>query len=147
MPRTRWKVGELAERTGVSVRTLHYYEELGLLTPSDRTPSGHRLYTADDVARLQQIRSLQQLGLSLDEVGACLRGRDYSPLGVVERHLAQAREQLEAHRRLCQRLEMLAGRLREEGPVGAEESLRTIEVMTMLEKYYTPEQLEELKAR
>ena len=39
-----WKVGELAEQTGVSVRTLHYYDEIGLLSPSERTGSGHRLH-------------------------------------------------------------------------------------------------------
>ena len=58
-----WKVGELAERTGLSVRTLHYYDEIGLLSPSRRTAAGHRLYTAGDVVRLQQIRSLKQPGL------------------------------------------------------------------------------------
>ena len=44
-----WKVGELAEQTGVSVRTLHYYDEIGLLSPSQRTGSGHRLYDAADL--------------------------------------------------------------------------------------------------
>ena len=60
-----WKVGELAARTGLSVRTLHYYDEVGLLPPSCRTDGGHRLYTAGDVVRLQQIRSLRALGFTL----------------------------------------------------------------------------------
>ena len=45
----------MARRTGVSVRTLHYYEEIGLVKPSDRTRSGHRLYAPSDIARLQQV--------------------------------------------------------------------------------------------
>ncbi len=53
------KVGELARRTGLTVRTLHHYDEIGLLKPSLHTESGHRLYTADDVARLQQVLSLR----------------------------------------------------------------------------------------
>ena len=54
MPKQCWKVGELAARTGLTVRTLHHYDAIGLLSPSDRTESmhgsGHRLYTADDPA-------------------------------------------------------------------------------------------------
>ncbi len=54
-----WKVGEVAQRTGVSVRTLHHYHEIGLLTPSFHAPGSHRLYSAADVTRLQQIQSLR----------------------------------------------------------------------------------------
>ena len=53
------KVGELARRTGLTVRTLHHYDEIGLLRPSLHTDSGHRLYTGRDVARLQQVLSLR----------------------------------------------------------------------------------------
>ena len=56
------KVGDLARRTGLTVRTLHHYDEIGLLKPSLHTESGHRLYTGRDVARLQQVLSLRQLG-------------------------------------------------------------------------------------
>ena len=52
-----WKVGALAELTGLTVRALHHYDHIGLLTPSGRSSSGHRLYNADDVARLYRIRS------------------------------------------------------------------------------------------
>ena len=49
-----WKVGELAKRTGLSVRTLHHYDEIGLLSPSGRTQTGHRLYSTEDVLRLSR---------------------------------------------------------------------------------------------
>ena len=65
---THWKVGELAAHTGLSVRALHHYDEIGLLSPSARTPSGHRLYAHADVERLQQVQSLRSMGMSLDEV-------------------------------------------------------------------------------
>src|ERR1043165_2969683 len=68
-----WKVGQLAKRTGISVRTLHPYDQIGLLTPSHRTESGHRLYDRDDVVRLQQIVMLRQLGFALEEIAAALR--------------------------------------------------------------------------
>ena len=68
MQPTAMKVGELAKRTGVSVRTLHYYDEIGLLSPSHRSEAGYRLYSAEDIARLQQIKSLRQLGFRLEEI-------------------------------------------------------------------------------
>ena len=77
---TALKVGELAKRTGLTIRTLHHYDEIGLLKPSGHTESGHRLYTADDIARLQQVISLRQLGFSLEEVRDCLDRPDFSPL-------------------------------------------------------------------
>ncbi len=51
-PEQAWKVGTLAKATGLTVRALHHYDHIGLLSPSRRTAAGHRLYTADDVARL-----------------------------------------------------------------------------------------------
>ncbi len=73
------KVGELAKRTGLTVRTLHHYDEIGLLKPSLKTESGHRLYTGRDVARLQQVLSLRQLGFSLEQVRDCLDRPGFSP--------------------------------------------------------------------
>src|SRR5690606_38504681 len=66
-----WTVGELAQQAGVSVRALHHYDELGLLTP-ERTQAGHRRYTEAHLRRLTQIVSLRSLGLSLEEIGLCL---------------------------------------------------------------------------
>jgi DNA-binding transcriptional MerR regulator len=145
--RPPWKVGDLARQTGLSVRTLHYYDEIGLLVPSHHTGSGHRLYTARDVARLQQIKSLRQLGFSLEEVGQCLGRADFSPLQVVEMHLERLRRQMALEEALCGRLEAIAAHLRSAEEVSAEEFLNTIEGMTVVEKYYTPEQLEEFKER
>src|SRR5215217_3037827 len=99
------KVGELARRTGLTVRTLHHYDAIGLLKPSLHTESRHRLYTAGDVARLQQVLSLRQLGFSLEEVRACLDRPGFSPLEVVRLHLGRLREQIELQRKLCERLE------------------------------------------
>ncbi|MGN6810331.1 MAG: MerR family transcriptional regulator [Thermomicrobiales bacterium] len=69
-----YRTGQFAHRTAVSVRTLRFYDKVGLLTPSRRTPAGYRLYTDGDLARLQQILALKFLGFSLDEIKALLRG-------------------------------------------------------------------------
>lgn len=67
-------VGQVAETFGVTVRTLHHYDEIGLLTPSTRTRAGYRLYTAADLERLATIVTYRRLGLPLGEVAALLRG-------------------------------------------------------------------------
>jgi DNA-binding transcriptional MerR regulator len=145
------KVGELARRTGLTVRALHHYDAIGLLTPSWHTEAGYRLYTADDIGRLQQILSLRQLGFSLDDIRACLDRPGFSPLEVIGVHIARLREQIDLQRQLCERLERLAVRLSTAGKVSADEFLQTIEEMTMLEtmqeKYFTAEQLRFIKER
>jgi MerR family transcriptional regulator, thiopeptide resistance regulator len=142
-----WKVGELANRTGITVRTLHHYDEIGLLTPSERSRSGYRLYTERDIVRLQQILSLRHLGFSLEEIRTCLDEAEYTPLQVVELHLARVKERIEEQQRLRARLEALAAHLRSAEPISAEEFIQTMEMTTMFEKYYTAEQLEELEER
>ena len=145
---TAMKVGELAKRTGVSVRTLHYYDEMGLLSPSQRSEAGYRLYSAEDIARLQQMKSLRQLGFRLEEIREWLNRPGCSPQEVIELHLHRLREQIALQRRLCERLETLASGLRlAEAEISVEEFIEAIEVMNMVEKYYTPEQLAWLKER
>src|SRR5688500_7650635 len=101
------KVGELARRTGLTIRTLHHYDDLGLVKPSGHTESGHRLYTAEDVARLQRVVSLRQLGFSLEEIGGCLDRPGFSALEVIRLHVARLREQIDLQQKLCARLEAL----------------------------------------
>jgi DNA-binding transcriptional MerR regulator len=141
------KVGELARRTGLSVRALHHYDEIGLLSPSHRSESGYRLYTEADVMRLQQIRSLRTLGFSLAAAGEFLGRSDVTPDRVLRLHIAHLQEQIAAQQGLRSRLERVAGRWRSDEKVPTEEFLQIIEETTMFEKYYTPEQMAALKAR
>ncbi len=67
-----YTVGAVAELAGVSVRTLHHYDEIGLLAPSERSPAGYRLYAPEDLRRLQQILYYRELGFGLDEITAIL---------------------------------------------------------------------------
>ena len=70
----RRRVGELAAATGLTVRTLHHFDEIGLLRPGERSSAGHRLYTADDVRRLHHILTLRHLGMPLADIAAALDG-------------------------------------------------------------------------
>lgn len=142
-----WKVGELAKQTGLTVRALHHYDEIGLLAPSRRSASGYRLYDGDDIARLLQILSLRQLGFSLDEIRDSLAKPGLSLPRVLELHIARLRDGIELQRKLCSRLEKMAERLRSSEVVSVEEFLETMEVMNMFEKYYTQEQLQQLEER
>jgi MerR family transcriptional regulator, thiopeptide resistance regulator len=142
-----WKVGELARQTGLTVRTLRYYDEIGLLTPSHRTEAGYRLYTVHDIVRLQQIRSLRQLGFSLEEIQDWLDRPDFAPQRAIRLHIQRLQEQIELQRALCRRLEALNEWLNAAEEISAGELIQTIKGMTMYEKYYTEEQMAELKAR
>lgn len=146
--RMTWKVGQLAKRTGVSVRTLHYYEEIGLLSPTQRTDSGHRLYTPADVRRLHQIRSLRHIGFTLTEIHGCFARATFSPRQVIEVHMRQLDEQIDRLRTLHGHLGQLMLHIGQTGDMGIDAFLHTLEEMTMSEKtYYTAEQAAYLKAR
>lgn len=71
---TTFSVGQVADRFDVTVRTLHHYDEIGLLVPSERSRAGYRLYTHEDLVRLQQIVVYRRLGFPLEEVAALLAG-------------------------------------------------------------------------
>lgn len=141
------KVGQLARLTGLTTRTLHHYEEIGLLIPSGRSEAGYRLYDRDDVERLQRIVLLRRLGFSLAGIAACLDGTGYELRQIVNLHIEQVREQIASGRRVLDRLQVLSRQLEEGRQVSVDELIQTIEVMTMHEKYYSPEQLESLRRR
>lgn len=80
------RVGDLAARTGLSVRALHHYEEIGLLPAPERSAAGHRLYGAPTVERLYRIGRLRRLGLSLEQVGRILDDPEWDLEDELRRH-------------------------------------------------------------
>ena len=70
------QIGEVAERTGLSLRTIRYYEEMRLVVPSGRTTGGFRLYTEHDIDRLELVKRLKVLDLSLESTTDMLAARD-----------------------------------------------------------------------
>src|ERR1035441_4679222 len=69
-----WRIGEVATATGLTVRALHHYDQIGLVVPSARTSGGHRLYTSADLMLLYQVTAMRKQGLSLEQVGSLLAG-------------------------------------------------------------------------
>src|ERR1700754_2408030 len=98
-------VGELAAQTGLTVRTLHHYDEIGLARPSQRTAAGHRRYTDPDVRRLHRVVALRGFGFTLAEIGALLDATEPDPRELVRRQLDQANEQIARTTRLRDRLD------------------------------------------
>jgi len=129
----QWKVGELARATGLTVRALHHYDELGLLVPSERTSAGYRLYGQRDVRRLYRIVALRRLGLRLGET--------------VARQIEAVDRQLEDLRRVRDRLVAISDLLDRQEKPSIDQLTRTMEAMGVHEKYYTSEQLEQLRQR
>jgi DNA-binding transcriptional MerR regulator len=142
----QYRVGELARVAGVTVRTLHHYDELGLLRPSERTGGGHRLYTTADVERLYRLLALRSLGLPLEEIGTLLDDGAGGVAATVRRHLETVERQTRALQALRTRLTRLLAAL-EAGRGTSDEILEALEAMSMFEKYYTPEQLQQLEER
>ena len=141
-------VGELARRTGLSVRALHHYDEVGLLVPSARTGAGHRRYAAGDVRRLARIVALRGLGLGLAEIRAALDGGPRDAMAAIRERLELLERELEEAGRLRDRLaRILDGLGTRDVPPSADDLIDAIEVMTMLEEHWGPEALEKIHAR
>jgi DNA-binding transcriptional MerR regulator len=141
----QWKIGELARIAGLTVRALHHYDSVGLLRPSERTSGGHRLYSEADVQRLYRLLALRGVGLPLEEIGPLLDREDGLP-DTVRRHLGRVEQQLSALEELRLRLTRLLASF-DGGEVSTQRFLDAMEAMTMVEKYYTPEQLQQLEER
>jgi DNA-binding transcriptional MerR regulator len=139
----RWKVGELAEATGLTVRALHHFDEVGLLRPAARSAAGHRLYTSADVRRLYRIIALRQLGLPLREIARALDG----DLGdAVRAQLDHVEQVIAVHRHLRLRLGALLRAIEREREPSIDQLLATMEAV-MRGSHFTPEQLERARRR
>lgn len=138
------QAGELARRTGVTVRTLHYYHSIGLLAPSARSDAGYRLYSRQDIRRLHQIQALKRLGVPLAEIGALLSDNGLSLAQIVAQQLEALDRQLTQMQQLRQRLGQLQQQLAQGGEPELTDWLTTLEMMTMYDSYFTAEELTQL---
>ena len=140
-------VGDLANASGLTVRTLHHWDALGVLVPAERSEAGYRRYGPGEVARMYRILALRRLGLSLEEIAGVLNREGPDLAGAVRAHLARVEESLEVQERLRDRLVRILDALNGDAGPSLDQLIDTIEVMTMHERYYTPEQLEQLSQR
>lgn len=136
-------VGKLAQRTGLTVRTLHHYDAIGLLVPSMRSGAGYRLYGEADIEHLHRILAFRQMGLPLADIATALSDPQMPLAELVERQIRQLDRELTQTQRLRERLVTLRTQL-DSGHPDPATWLDTLELMTMYEKYFSPEEMQAL---
>ncbi|AFU00501.1 MerR family transcriptional regulator [Nocardia brasiliensis] len=140
-----WKVGELATETGLTVRTLHHYDRIGLVRPAERTDAGHRRYTESDVQRLYQVLALRRLGLGLDQIADVLAGT-VAMAQVLAGHRDRLAAQVIAMQDLHALVTTLAATAENRPGISVTHFLglirRTVVVEETIEKYFTRENAE-----
>ena len=141
------RIGAVAKATGLTVRTLHHYDEIGLLQPSERSGSGYRIYGDADMRRLYRIVAMRGMGFPLDTIRAALDHEGEDPRPAVRDHLARVEEQARMAGRLRTRLMGVLDALDSAEEPSGDLFMEIIEVMTAMERHYTPEQLDGLEQR
>jgi MerR family transcriptional regulator, thiopeptide resistance regulator len=140
MTKALWKIGELAEKTGLTVRALHHYEEIGLLVPSHRGENNYRLYTPADIERLQQIVSLKELGFPLEKIKETLEAKSMSALDILQMQMSILQTQFAKQKKLLEYLDGLVRMLQSRKNPTTEDLLMAISLSHNVGKYYTDEQ-------
>ena len=134
------KIGELAKKTGMSIRALHHYDAIGLLSPSQRTDGGARLYGRDDLMRLHRIEALKQLSYRLADIKTALDGPVGAPLDVLRRQIAVLDAEAVQAQRLSARLQRLLELIGDGGETVASDWLDILELMNMYQKHLSDDE-------
>ncbi|VWM08969.1 MerR family transcriptional regulator [Burkholderia lata] len=143
----RLKIGDLAKKAGLSVRALHHYDAIGLLSPSQRTDGGARLYGRDDLIRLHRIEALKRFGYSLPDIKASLDGQlAGSPLQLLQRQIAELDAQASRAQRLGRHLRYIVDMIAAGDETTATDWLNALERMNMIQKHLDDDELDALLA-
>jgi DNA-binding transcriptional MerR regulator len=141
-----YTIGDLAKRSGLTVRALHHYEKLGLLQPSGRTQAGYRLYSTADVQTLHRILAYRQMGVPLKQI-APLIGPDAPPLAqVVAEQRAAIELQVARQQQVLAMLRRVEKRLDEGGDELAGEMLQAMSMVQLYERHFSAAELDRMRA-
>ena len=140
------KIGELADITGVTVRTLHYYDELGLLKPVQITDTGHRLYNLESITELYRIIAMKDLGFSLDEIKDLIITKDIDVHKLVDIQLSSIQEEIAHKQLLLAKLLRLKQKLKNNNYVSTEDCQSLVPFINASgDQYFTKEQFEKMR--
>lgn len=143
----RFKIGELAKKLGLSVRALHHYDAIGLLSPSQRTDGGARLYGRDDLIRLHRIEALKRFGYSLPDIKASLDDQlTDGPLKLLQRQITELNAQALRAQRLSRHLQYIVDMIAAGSEIAATDWLNALELMNMYQKHLDDDELDALLA-
>lgn len=138
------QVGELAKRAGITVRTLHHYEQIGLLLPGARSNAGYRLYTLADVQRLHTIQALAKAGMELAAIRDLLAQQTLPLREILDVQIAMLDKQLRNISTLRSQLSLLREGLTAGDTPDLESWLQTLELMNMYDRWFSKEELQQL---
>lgn len=141
------KIGELARRTGLTVRALRHYDDIALLVPSARSGGGYRLYDREDVARLYRIQALRRLDLSLADIQGLLDNEAGAISEVVGRQLAQLEREILQASALRSHLLAVQDQLQSSAEPGIGDWLFALESMVAGTKYFSDDEQRRLQAQ
>lgn len=137
-------VGQLAKVTGLTVRALHHYDAIGLLSPSQRSDAGYRLYGQGDIIKLFRVQALQRLGLSLAEIEGVLDRAGTALPALIARQVETLDKQIEQATTLRHRLSELQLALARGSDPSADDWLDAVELITVYEQHCSPRELARL---
>jgi len=145
----RYRVGEVAQLTNVSIRTLHHYDRIGLLRPASHSEAGYRFYGSEEMLRLQQILTLRYLGFPLNQIGRLLDRADFDLLSSLRIQRGVLRDRIAELERIDSALAALIAHRAEHGEwdwnliVTASNAVQQgqAEGERLMERYYTAEQM------
>ena len=140
------KIGKLANMAGVTVRTLHYYDEVGLLKPVHITEAGHRLYNLKSITELYRIMAMKDLGFNLDEIKDLIIMKDIDVNELIDIQLSSIQEEIAHKQLLLTKLLKLKQKLKNSNHVLIEDFQRIVPfINASSDKYFTKEQFDKLK--
>ena len=140
------KIGELANMTGVTIRTLHYYDEVDLLKPVEITETGHRLYDLKSITELYRIISMKDLGFNLDEIKDLIKTKDIDVHKLVDIQLSGIQEEIAHKQLLLTKLLKLKQNLKDNNYVSSEDFQKIVPfINASADQFFTKEQFDKLK--
>jgi len=146
-------IREFAKLTRVTVRTLHYYDQIGLLKPSFERPNGYRVYTDADLLKLQQIVTLKFMGFSLEETRRLLASKGYEAVKALKVQAEAVRDEIARLREASRAIDQVLIRLEKDGRIHRQKLIKIMEVIQMgedvkkawHEKFFTEEELKKFQ--
>ncbi len=131
MKKNGYLIREFAKLTRVTVRTLHYYDQIGLVKPSFERPNGYRVYTDADLLRLQQIVTLKFMGFSLDEIRRLLDSKGYEAVKSLKVQAEAVKDEIARLREASRAIEQVLLRLEKDGRIHRQKLIKIMEVIQM----------------
>ncbi|RPJ03458.1 MAG: MerR family transcriptional regulator, partial [Candidatus Aminicenantes bacterium] len=153
MKKNGYLIREFARLTRVTVRTLHYYDEVGLLEPGVERPNGYRVYTDADLLKLQQIVTLKFMGFSLGEIRRLLDSKGYEAVKALRVQAEAVKDEIARLRQASRAIEQVLIRLEKDGRIHRQKLIKIMEVIQMgedvkkawHEKFFTEEEVKKFQ--